>query len=79
MNKILIIPVILFLIIGGLRVQGFSKQNYDSKLQIDPGDYYRFIYFDGRLRSYRIHIPPSYNDNDPMPLVFNTSWLAFKC
>ena len=38
---------------------------------ISPGDYYRFMIYDGHIRSYRIHIPPSYDEENPMPLVIS--------
>jgi polyhydroxybutyrate depolymerase len=41
-----------------------------KKSSVSPGDYVRFMVFDMRLRSYRIHIPSSYDGSKPMPLVF---------
>jgi polyhydroxybutyrate depolymerase len=48
----------------------YDNDNQIIKQTITPGDYFRFIKVNNRLRSYRIHIPPSYNDKDLLPLVF---------
>ena len=34
-----------------------------------PGDYLRFMFHDFRIRSYRIHIPDSYNGKEPVSLM----------
>ena len=47
-----------------------NDQNKNIMSSLGPGDYSKIIYFDGHIRSYRLHIPPSYVDDDPMPLVF---------
>ena len=44
--------------------------NIKIKTSLSPGDYLRFMFFDMSLRSYRFHIPPSYDGMNPMPLVF---------
>ena len=51
---------------------GFQKNEPIKSMMpsLEPGDYYRLISVDGHIRSYRLHIPPSYNDGKPMPLVF---------
>jgi polyhydroxybutyrate depolymerase len=36
-----------------------------------PGEYTRTITSDGRERSYRIHVPPSYTKGKPVPMVLN--------
>ena len=77
MKKILSIIIIGFLIGCSFGVQGFSKQDEELKKQITPGDYFRFINVDGRIRSYRIHIPPSYDNINPMPVVFSLHGSAF--
>lgn len=41
----------------------------DKRPKISPGDYFRFIFFDMSLRSYRFHIPPCYDGSTPMPLI----------
>ena len=69
MKKIISIIVIILLIICSFGVQGFSKQNNDLKTRIAPGDYFRFIIHDFRIRTYRIHIPPCYNGDNPLPLI----------
>jgi len=45
-------------------------ENNGIKSSFVPGDYFRHIIADGRIRSYRLHIPPNYNDGNPMPIVF---------
>ncbi|OYT28438.1 hypothetical protein B6U98_05085 [Thermoplasmatales archaeon ex4572_165] len=40
-----------------------------SQDSMKPGDYVNYIYVDGRIRSYRLHIPPSYENDESMPLV----------
>lgn len=47
-------------------VPDFTNEN---KLPTSPGDYIRFIISDWRIRSYKIHIPPTYNGNTPTSLV----------
>ena len=69
MKKILTI-IILGLLVGcSVGVQGFSKQNEVLKKQIIPGDYFRFMIHDFRIRTYRIHVPSCYNSDDPSPMV----------
>jgi polyhydroxybutyrate depolymerase len=70
MKKILSI-IILGLLVGcSFGVQGFSKLNDDLSTQFSSGDHFRFIIVNGQMRSYRLHIPPSYDGNDPVPIVF---------
>ena len=71
MKKILSIIVITLLICCSFGVQGFSKNNEFVRTQFSPGDYFRFIIIDGRIRSFRLHIPPSYNSQTPAPIVFS--------
>ena len=71
MKKIVSIIIIGLLAGCSFGVQGFSKQNNDKKTQFSPGDHFNFINFDGRLRTYRLHIPSSYDISNPMPLVFS--------
>ena len=52
-----------------LPVIGIVSTNNIKKSSLSPGDYLRFMFFGMRLRSYRIHIPPSYNGSNPVPLV----------
>ena len=70
MKKILSIFMIGLLLGCSLGVQGFSKLNSDTTKRFSSGDYFRFIMVDGRLRSYRFHIPPCYDNNEPSPIVF---------
>jgi len=69
MKKILSIIIIGVLIGCSFGVQGFSKQDEEENNQIIPGDYFNFLNTDGRLRTYRLHIPPNYNVNTQLPLV----------
>lgn len=77
MKKILSIIIIGLLSGCSFGVQGFLKLNNDTTLQLSPGDYFRFINVDGRIRSYRIHIPPSYDDINAMSVVFSLHGSAF--
>jgi polyhydroxybutyrate depolymerase len=47
-----------------------TEQRLGVKPLKEPGDYYQHIFTNGRLRSYWVHIPPSYKDGTPVPLVF---------
>jgi len=69
MKKIVSIVIICLLVSCSFGVQGFSKQDEDFKKQITPGDYFHFMIHDFRIRTYRIHIPPCYTGDDPLPLV----------
>jgi len=42
-----------------------------EKSSLSPGDYFRFIIVDERLRSYRFHIPLGYNNETAIPIVFS--------
>ncbi len=50
-------------------VCGVIDESTVKKSSISPGDYLRFMFFGMRLRSYRIHVPPSYDGSNPMSLV----------
>ena len=69
MKKIISIITITLLIICSFGVQGFSKQDEDLKKQITPGDSFRFMIHDFRIRTYRMHIPPCYTDDEPLPVI----------
>ena len=69
MKKILSIIIIVLLICCSFGVQGFSKQITDVKSQVTRHNHFRFIMVDGRLRSYHIHIPPSYTGDKSVPIV----------
>jgi len=72
-KKIIIISVILIQINSSIlsvsAVYTTNTQKNDIELSVEPGNYYQYILTDGHIRSYRLHIPPSYEDNSPMPLV----------
>ena len=52
-----------------LPVCGTVHVNNEKKSSVSPGDYLKVMFFGMRLRSYRIHVPPSYDGSNPMPLV----------
>ena len=47
-----------------------KNENQDTKESLSPGDYLCFIRCDLRIRSYRLHIPPCYTGENPVPVVF---------
>jgi polyhydroxybutyrate depolymerase len=73
-NQIKLIITLIFLILliqilsGCISNANSSKLDFNSK-NVKTGDYLRFILYDFRIRSYRIHIPSSYNDNTQVSLV----------
>jgi polyhydroxybutyrate depolymerase len=69
MKKILSIIIICFLVGCSIGVQGFSQHTDDTTTQFSPGDYFRFIIHDFRIRTYSLHIPPCYSGDDPLPLI----------
>ena len=69
-KKIIGILVCMLLIATALPVYGAVSESNLKKPTLSPGDYLRFMFFDMRLRSYRIHVPPSYDGSNPVPLVF---------
>ena len=69
-NKIVGIFVCMLLITTcALPVCGTVNESNSKKSSVSPGDYLQFMFFDMRPRSYRIHVPPSYDGLNPMPLV----------
>jgi len=69
---IIVVVMVLFFNINILPVSGdlLSNDGHISiKSPLRQGDYFRFIISNGNIRSYRIHIPPKYNNQNPMPLV----------
>ena len=46
------------------------KDNSSKNPSLETGDYFRYMLVDGRIRSYWLHIPPSYANGDPLPIVF---------
>jgi polyhydroxybutyrate depolymerase len=50
-------------------VCGTLSESEIKKSSVSPGDYLKVMFFGMRLRSYRIHVPPSYNGLDAVPLV----------
>src|SRR4030043_972806 len=50
-------------------VCGIVNASNLKKSSVSPGDYLQLMFFGNRLRSYRIHIPPSYDGSNPVSLV----------
>ncbi|OGS40853.1 MAG: hypothetical protein A3K77_05940 [Euryarchaeota archaeon RBG_13_31_8] len=50
-------------------VCGIVNASNLKKSSVSPGDYLQLMFFGNRLRSYRIHVPPSYDGSNPVPLV----------
>jgi polyhydroxybutyrate depolymerase len=71
MKKILSILIIGFLIGCSVSVQGFSKKSTDTdgESQLFLRNSFRFLMFDGRIRTYQLHIPPTYDGTEPVPVV----------
>jgi len=71
MKKILSILIITLLIICSFGVQGFSKKitNTDVESKKTLRNSFHFMMFDGRIRSYLLHIPSSYDGSNPVPVV----------
>jgi polyhydroxybutyrate depolymerase len=70
---LIIISILLLINLSFTSVLGsFSTVNFNKEIKpsLSSGDYFRFIFSNNDLRSYRLHIPPSYNEQNPMPLVF---------
>ena len=69
-NKIIGIFVCMLLITTCvLPVCGTVSESNEKKSSVSPGDYLKVMFFGDRFRSYRIHVPPSYDGSNPMPLV----------
>lgn len=54
--------------VSGVLLDNVSNQRFDTS--ISPGDYFEFMLVNGRIRSYRFHIPSDYDGKRPVPLVF---------
>jgi len=76
MKKIISIVLIGILILGGLGAGAVSEKERNST---SPGDYFQLMLFDGHLRSYRIHIPPGYDGENPVPLVLMLHGAGTAC
>jgi len=74
LRKFIIAAVLMILINSSfLYVSGdllSNKGDIGFKSPLSSGDFFRLIFSNDNIRSYRIHIPPSYNNQKPMPLVF---------
>ena len=78
MKKYIAISLIGILILSGLGTAtpiygslGKLDSSLDKSLMLPPGTHLKFMFFDGEIRSYRIHIPTGYDSSNPVPLVFN--------
>ena len=71
MKKIVSIIIIGLFIGSSVSVQGFSKKITDTNVesQIILRNSFRFMMFDGRIRTYMLHIPPAYDGTEPVPVV----------
>ena len=72
-NVMTIFIIILFIELCFLSVLGVIlpvEKNQEIKTSLSPGDNFRFLNVGGYIRSYRIHIPPSYENGNPLPIVF---------
>lgn len=71
-EKIVGILVVTLLIGTTLPVYGAVREinsNFDEKPKASPSDYFRLMFFDKNIRSYKLHIPPSYDGTNPMYLI----------
>jgi polyhydroxybutyrate depolymerase len=69
-NKIVGICICMLLITTCvLPVCGTVSVTKEKKSSVSPGDYLKVMFFGMRLRSYRLHVPPSYDGSNPVPLV----------
>ena len=70
-KKYLVLSSVILLINSGILFvsAGYANENHIIKPSLEPGDYYQHIFAGGRVRTYRLHIPSSYSDGNPMPLV----------
>jgi polyhydroxybutyrate depolymerase len=69
---IIVIVLMIFINLSNISVSGeklTDQGGMNHKSSLLPGDYLRFIISNDNIRSYRIHIPPNYNNKKEMPLV----------
>jgi len=71
MKKIISVIIIALFIGCSVSVQGFSKKITDTDVEskITLRNSFRFMMFDGRIRSYLLHVPSSYDGSKPVPVV----------
>ena len=69
MKKIVTFLMVALFIGCSVSVQGFSKKSTDVESQIILRNSFRFMMFDGRIRTYQLHIPPAYDGTEPAPVV----------
>lgn len=77
-KKILVIAGILILIFAAetsalVTIKGAMDSHIGTSISniisMSPGDHFRLMFHEWRIRSYRIHIPPSYDGSTELPLV----------
>ena len=70
----LLITTAVLPVTGMLNEMNYRESNSKffniNEKSLTPGDYFRFINVDGCIRSYRLHIPLSYDGSNPVPIVF---------
>jgi polyhydroxybutyrate depolymerase len=64
-----IFVIVLMIATCVVPVCGTLSESKIKKSSVSPGDYLKVMFFGDRLRSYRIHVPPSYDGSNPVPLV----------
>ncbi len=75
MKKILSMVLVGILVVSGFGVGASYVQkspkatDTDVESQIILRNSFRFMIFDGRIRTYQLHIPPAYDGTQPVPLV----------
>lgn len=70
-NRLLILLLLIFLFSNVIALST-NQVNVERTGNIDTrytGDFVDFIIVDGRIRSYWVHVPPTYDKTTPMPLV----------
>jgi len=73
MKFTIITVIIIFINLSNFPVSAgliINERDLNPQSSILPGDYLRFIISNDNIRSYRIHIPPSYDRQKAIPMVF---------
>jgi len=72
MKKFIGIIIVMLFIGSAITVNSSlgERENSLDKPIILPGNHLKFMSFDEETRSYRVHIPPSYDGSNPVPIVF---------
>ncbi len=67
MNSLLRYCIVALALVGACFTEAQSAAAYTD---LPPGEYIRDLFHDGRMRRYRVHIPTSYDIDQPTPVVF---------